>query len=178
MPSQVIMDKTTGLGIQIAAKRNRYIATRHDIHKGSQFCQELMCLAQFDILIVWVPVQVCGADHKSFFVCQMFKQSKNTIVVALKGVIVIGPSSKIVEGNHLFVTHESPSINFVKDAGCQSPMRIQHHIFAAQDLLGNESSIHFLKTNKVRTSRRIVIQDSSLEFAPLFRRIRDIGMVS
>ena len=146
------MNKATGLGVQVAAKYSRYIGTRHGIHKGSQFGQKIMCLAQFDVLIVRITVQVCGADHKSFARLQAFKQSKNTIVVAIKGLkalIVIGSFRKIIEGNHLFVTHDSPSINLAKDAGCQSRVRVQYQIFSAQDLLGNDSSIHFLKTNKV-----------------------------
>ena len=63
---QVPMNKATGLGIQVPAKHNRYHVAMHDeIHKGSQFCHEIVCLAQFDILIVWVRAQVCGADDTS-----------------------------------------------------------------------------------------------------------------
>ena len=84
------------------------------------------------------------------------------MVVAMKGLVVIRSLRKIVEGNHVFVTHDSPSINLVKDVRCHSPVRIQNPVNAVQNLLCNEKSVDALKTNKVHLVRHIVIQDVSL----------------
>ena len=84
------------------------------------------------------------------------------MVVAMKGLVVIRSLRKIVEGNHVFVTHDSPSINLVKDSGCQSRVRIQNPVNAVQNLFRNEKSVYALKTNKVHPVLHIFIQDVSL----------------